>query len=92
MLNKNNEEELVMTKEEVESVCINYKDGSQKVIKKGVVSEMEHTTDSKGEAMINLTMTCCNMSGKELVDYIYGIMNIYARLDDDADSTDMEIQ
>ena len=37
MLNKNNEEELVMSKEEVESVCINYKDGSQKIIKKGVV-------------------------------------------------------
>lgn len=71
--------------DEISSITINYKNGETKVIDKGIVSLMKRTLDKNDEEMITLSMECCNISGKEMIDFVYGMMHFYANLIDKKD-------
>lgn len=75
---------MIKENKEVENIVINFKDGTQKKIKKGIVSEVliEYDEDVK-EEMLKVSMDCCNVSGEDMINYFYSVMSFLDRMKDE---------
>lgn len=54
---------------DVDSIVINYADGTQKVLDKGMIINL-----TEEEGMIDLSMTMCHMSGPDVILYMKSIL------------------
>lgn len=64
-----------MDDKDIKSIVITYEDGEQKQLDKGMVV----STKQDGEEL-HVNMAMCNMSGKEVVNYMESIIMAYAKM------------
>lgn len=60
---------------DVDSIVINYADGTQKVLDKGMIVNAEQ----EGEEL-NISMTMCHISGADLINYLESMVMAYMEL------------
>ncbi|WP_053983763.1 hypothetical protein [Niameybacter massiliensis] len=76
-----------MGSSDIEQVIIKYKDGTEKVLDKGMVVSTE-----QDEEEIHVSMSMCNMSGKEVTFYLESLIRAYAQMQGWDDLYEDEIQ
>lgn len=80
---KNEKLKITERDDAIKNIVINYNDGTTKTIEKGVVCEIGVVYDEEAKQdMLNLSMEMASMSGKDMIDFIYGVMSLYAKLEE----------